>query len=156
MPQWVTLAEGNSLDEFKTPKTSISELPSGTQIKCTIETPWYMPIAPLHDLFGAEGGWIAQEMEKAGAKVIDVEGVGWYKIIVHMEPATPAYVVPLIVAITVIVGGSLLIIAMIKLEALIEPAGPAIAWGFLILAAGLLYYLVVGGRKVTKKEKAPT
>jgi len=157
MAGWITLAEGKSTDEFRTPKTSISELPDGTPIKCTIETPWYLPIAPLFDLLGAETGWAAQKIrDEAGARIIDVEGVGWHKIIFHMEPATPAFVVPLIIAIAVIVTSVCIAIVAIKLEAFVEAAGPAFLWGILILAMGLLYYLVVGSKKGTKKEKAPT
>ena len=89
---WAVLAEG-SLEEFQAAQPEISELPKGTRIKLEIDTsPW--PVAPLADLWGAE--WVAERVfNEAGAEIVDVEGIGWNKIVVWME-ADPAWVMPLI------------------------------------------------------------
>lgn len=148
--QWVTLAQGTSLEEFRAYQPPFYELSKGTKMRLTIETPWWLPVAPFFDIFGAE--WVAQRLlVEGGAIVTDVEGVGWHKIIVHCK-ADPAWVVPLIIAITVIAGGALTIIALIKLEALIPAIPPPVSWGFLFLAVAALIY-VVRGRKVREEAK---
>lgn len=112
---WQTVAEGTSLEEFRQSQPPVDELPKGTKLRLEIETPWWAPIAPLADLFGAE--WVADTLlDQGGAIITDVEGVGWHKVVVHME-ADPAWLIPLIIAIAGIVGGIALIITVIKLEA---------------------------------------
>lgn len=115
LTMWMVLAQGSSVEEFEACRPSIEELPKGTRIRLTVETPWYIPIAPLADLFFAEimASWFIDE---TGCAITDVEGIGANTIIVHME-ADPGWVIPLILAIAVIVGGIAIIISVIKLEA---------------------------------------
>lgn len=127
---WITMAEGASLEEFQACTPPYTELPKGTKLKLTIETPWYVPIAPLADLFFAE--WVAAKfINEAGAEIIDVEGIGLNTIIVHME-ADPVWLVPLIWSIAAVALSVAIIIAVIKLEANIPEM---VKWGTIALVA---------------------
>lgn len=125
---WRTLAQGNTLEEFQGSSPPVSELPKGTKLRLTLEMPWYAPIAPLADLWGAE--WVAQRMLEEGVIVEDVEGIGLNTIVVHMRAASP--VVPIIWAIVAIIGLITIAIIVIKLEGLLPELPPelfeAIKW----------------------------
>ena len=148
---WVRLAEGKSLEEFQASRPPYEELRHGTRMLLTIESPWWAPIGPLGDLFGAE--WVADKLlAEGGAHVRDVEGKGWHKIVVHME-ADPAWVIPLIWAIAALIGAIAFLIAFIKLDA--DIVGEVFKWGAIALAA-LAAIVIVGAVKPKVKEKAPT
>lgn len=128
---WEIMAEGASIEELQACVPPYSELPKGTKLRLTIETPWYVPIAPLFDLMGAE--WVADKLfNEGGAKVIDAEAIGLNKIIVHME-ADPAWLVPLIIAIAVVAASVAVIITVIKLEAYLPGM---VKWGAIGLLGG--------------------
>ncbi len=150
---WVTLAEGDSLKEFQACQPAYSELRHGTKMLLTIESPWWAPIGPLADLFGAE--WVADRLlNEGGAHVRDVEGKGWHKVVVHME-ADPAWVIPLIWAIAALISSIAFLIAFIKLEGdIIPPIPPPVQWGILLLAAAAVIY--VARRPAKPKARAPT
>lgn len=147
MALWTTLAEGSSLDEFQASLPSVSELPKDTRIRLAIETPWYAPVAPLADLFGAE--WVAQRLlAEGGAIVTDVEGVGWHKIVVHMK-SDPVQVVLLIFAIAALLFGAGFLIASIKLDA--EQIVEMGKWGVIaLIALGAL--VLIGPRRRPVRE----
>jgi len=134
---WKVLAEGN-LSEFQAAEPEISELPKGTRIKLEIDTGMW-PIAPLADLWGAE--WVAQRIyNETGAEIIDVEGVGWNKIIVWMR-GSPVPVIPLIyvIAAVIIIAGLAYIVHEIRLSIEAAPIGVPLLLGSLA-AGGLLLY----------------
>ena len=149
---WVTMAWGTSVEEFQASKPPVSELPSGTRMQLIIDTPWWAPIAPLADLFSAE--WVAQRLlAEADARIIDVEGRGWHRIVVHMEVASPGW--PLVI-IGVIAGllftaGLAYLIHEIRLIAdIVGPPGVSL---FLLIALGIGVYLVATRRPAKKPEE---
>ncbi len=92
---WYLVAEGKTSEELQQGVPQV-DLAKGTRMKLEIVTKY--PIGYFFDLWGAE--WVVTrlfpEIEDYGAEVVDVEGVGAYKIVVHMR-ATGTWV-PIIVA----------------------------------------------------------
>jgi len=135
MAKWVVAAEGNNLAEFEDSQ-SMDNVPHGTEMRLEIDTYPY-PVAPLANLWGME--WVAQRMIGAGAKVDDVEGIGWNKIIVHMTAQTHLLlIIVAIVAICISLG-----YLISKITLLVKDEGipgipdwqDAIKWGAIGLAA---------------------
>lgn len=139
---WRTLAEASNPEDFGAIQSPIDELPKGTKVRMTFETPIYLPIAPLADLFGAEG--VAKIiLNDAGVNIIDVEAKGFYKIIVHGEVSSP--VAAIIWAIAIVAAAAAIIFTVIKLEADIPSA---FRWGAIaIVAASSAVIVVILGRK---------
>lgn len=141
---WRTLAEANNPEDFAAIQPPINELPKGTKVRITFETPWYLPIAPLADLFFfAE--WVADMfINDAGVTITDVEGQGFYKIIVHGD-VDPAWVPALIWAIAIVAASAAIIFTVIKLEADIPSV---FRWGAIALVAvSAATVIVILGRK---------
>lgn len=93
---WQLLSTG-TLDEFQEGAPNI-ELAHGTKIRLEMITTG--PFAPLFDMWGME--WVASKMlNEGGAHIVDVEGVGWNKVVVHME--ANAVWVPIIIGVIVAV-----------------------------------------------------
>jgi len=98
---WKTIAYGTDLESFEN-SLKIDYLPHGTEMVLEIDTSPY-PIAPLADLWGAE--WVVDMMLDNDATIEDVEGEGWYKIIVHMTAnSNPFIIVAAIVVILLSLG----------------------------------------------------
>ena len=149
---WITLARGASVEEFQASKPPVSELPTGTRMQLIIDTPWWAPIAPLADLFGAE--WVAQRLlTEADTRIIDVEGQGWHRIVVHMKVASPGWPLVIIgvIAMLLVLGGVAWMIHEIRLIA--DIAGPLGVSLFLLIALGIGIYLVATRRPAKKPEK---
>ena len=129
---WKTVAEGKNFSDLHSTGV-IGELPHGTKFKIIIDTPWYAPVAPLFDIAGAE--WIADRfLNEAGAKLLDVEGEGLNRIIMHFE-ADPVWLTPAglaaIAAILIAIG---LIVVAVRIDAdLLAP-----------LAAGAIVAIILG------------
>lgn len=150
---WVTLAQGASVEEFQASKPPVSELSSGTRMQLIIDTPWWAPIAPLADLFGAE--WVAQRLlNEADTVITDVEGQGWHRIVVHMKVASPGWpaVIIGVIAVLLFTAGLAYIVHQIRLVA--EIAGPAGISLFLLIAIGIGIYIVTR-RPAKKPAKEP-
>ena len=146
---WQLIAEGTP-DEFENSVPSVSDVPSGTRLRLEITTT--LPIAPLFDLWGAE--WVVDYMiDQGDADIVDVEGVGWNKIIVHM--ITHSLVAPIIIAICAVlaIAGIAYIIHELRLFA--DIAGP-IAMIFIVIAgvaaATLLGYSIYRIRRSSRNE----
>lgn len=149
---WITLAEGASVEEFQASKPPVSELSSGTRMQLIIDTPWWLPIAPLADLFGAE--WVAQRLlNEADAVLTDVEGQGWHRIVVHMKVASPGWpaVIIGVIAVLLFTAGLAYIVNQIRLIA--EAAGPTGISLFLLVVLGLGAIYLLGRRPAKKPEK---
>jgi len=141
---WQTLAQG-SLEEFQAAQPEIAELPKGTRIKLEIDTsPW--PVAPLADLWGAE--WVAERVfNETGAEIVDVEGVGWNRIIVWMR-GSPVPVMPLIyvLAAIIIIAGLAYIVHEVRLSFEKAPVGMSLLAVAAVASGGLLLYALVKRR----------
>lgn len=144
---WQTLAEASNPEDFGAIQSPIDELPKGTKVRMTFETPWYLPIAPLADLFFAE--WVADMfISDAGVTITDVEGQGFYKIIVHGD-VDPAWVPALIWAIAIVAASAAIIFTVIKLEADIPSM---FKWGMAAVVAAAAAIVVATVYKVRRKE----
>ena len=98
---WKTIAYGTDLESFEN-SLETDRLPHGTEMVLEIDTSPY-PIAPLADLWGAE--WVVDMMLNNDVTIEDVEGEGWYKIIVHMTAnSNPFIIVAAIVVILLSLG----------------------------------------------------
>lgn len=86
------IAYGSTAGELEATVAQV-DLPPGTKMRLEMTTT--VPIAPLANLWGA--GWVIDWMLDQGeAEIVDVEGVGWNKVVVHMK-AKGAWV-PIIIA----------------------------------------------------------
>jgi len=146
---WVTIAEANSLDEFKNAQPSyLKDLPKGTKLRLRIELPSYCPFGKLADIAGAE--WWAQWLMPQGIDVIDVYG-DWTWIEVQAEvdpPMWPAWVIGAIaIAIAALPFGIAFLISTIKLDA--DVLSPIVGGATVAIALIALLGLMV----VLKKEK---
>ena len=140
---WNIVAEGNDLTEFEDSQ-AIDSVPHGTEMRLEIDT-YPFPVAPLANLWGME--WVAQKMIGAGARVDEVEGVGWHNIIVHMTAQTPLIlIIAAIVAICLSLGYLInKITLLVKSEVIpdIPSWQDAIKWGAIGLAAIVVIAAVV-------------
>ena len=139
---WQMIAEGSSLEEFQASGSTspYSELAHDAPAELIIQTPWYLPIAPLADLFGAE--WVADRLlNEAGMVLVDVEADGYYKIIVHMK-GDIGFLLAAVIVIASICGVAALAISYMSLRAFIgvAPAGTftLLAVAAVVAAAALL------------------
>ncbi len=132
---WTLIAEG-SPEEFENSTPSISNVPSGTKLRLEMKSDY--PIAPLFDLWGME--WVVGYMiDHAGAEITDVEGIGWYKIVVHMTTNSP--VVPIILAICTVLSIAGLAYLVHELRLWADIAGPVGATFMAIAAVAALGFL---------------
>lgn len=142
---WTLLAAG-SLEEFQAAIPPVNQLPKGTRMRLELTTS--LPIAPLFDLWGAE--WVVSKMlNEGGAYIVDVEGIGWYTIVVHMvaDPVWVWVVIGVIVAICSYFGWLL----FRELRLFAEAVAP-IAWGFIgLIAAAITIPIVIG--LIKRKER---
>jgi len=85
MEGWVTVAEGSSLEDLHpTAAGAGKQIKHGAPFDITIKTPFWFPVAPLFDSLGSE--YVAQLFHtETGGILRDVEGRGWYEIVLHME-----------------------------------------------------------------------
>jgi len=105
-----------------------------------------LPSYPKAREWGAE--WVAERvLNEAGAEIVDVEGVGWNKIIVWME-ADPAWVVPLIyvIAAILITAGLAYIIHEIRLSFEKAPVAMSLLALAAVASGGLLLYALAKRR----------
>jgi hypothetical protein len=143
---WNLIAEGQSPSEFKSNAPAI-DLPPGTKMKLELTTA--VPIAPLADLWGAE--WVFKRLLDAEAEIVDVEGVGWNKIVVHMRArgAWIPIVIAAIVAICAYFGWQM----FKELKLFAQAAGP-VFWGFIgLIGAAIAIPLVM---RIFKKGRVKT
>ncbi len=141
----VVIAEGANAGTLVNP-TSLSELPEGTYFDIIIHTS--IPVAPLADLFGAEQ--FATALFDIGGTVIDVEGKGWSKIVVHCH-GSPIAIPLLIGLIGLTVGGSVLAlwVTSIIVRAFIEDVAP---FAIDLLKYGSMSAVALGGTYIAVKR----
>jgi len=145
---WQLLSSG-TLDEFEAGAPA-TWLEHGTKMRLEMKTS--IPIAPLFDMLGME--WVTSKMiNEGGAHITDVEGVGWNKVVVHME-ANAVWVpiiIGVIVAICIYFGWQL----FTELKLFAEAIGP-VAWGIIACIAAAIAIPVIMSlvRKPKKKEEA--
>lgn len=132
---WTLIAEG-SPEEFGNSTPSISDVPSGTKLRLEMDSNY--PIAPLFDLWGME--WVVGYIiDHSGAVITDVEGIGWYKIVVHMTTNSP--VVPIILAICTVLSIAGLAYMVHELKLWADIAGPVGATFMAVVAVVALGFL---------------
>jgi len=109
-----------------------------------------VPIAPLFDLWGAE--WVTAKMlNEGGAHITDVEGVGWNKVIVHME--ANAVWVPIIIGVIIALCIYFGISLFREMKLFAEAVGPMF-WGFIgLIAAAVAIPLIMSFFKKREKEQ---
>ncbi|MBW2559616.1 MAG: hypothetical protein JRE40_02050 [Deltaproteobacteria bacterium] len=141
---WTLLASGESAEELQASAPDI-DLPAGTKMRLEIITK--IPVAPLADLWGAE--WVIDRMLDQGeAEIVDVEGIGWNKIVVHMV-ARGAWV-PIIIGVIVAICAYFGWQWFKEIRLFAEKIGP-VAWAIIaLIAAGMAIPLVK--RLLEKKE----
>lgn len=81
MAQWILIAEASSPSKLEQVTPTVTNIPVNTPTKIEIKTPWYFPIAPIADFWGAE--WWASKLVSAGIHVDDVYGEGLHKIVIE-------------------------------------------------------------------------
>jgi len=109
---WVTIMEGNSLEEFSEATPIVEDLPAGTRFRIVIDT--HLPVAPIANILGAE--WLAQQLLDYEARVIDVYSVGWYQVVIEMEAlGVPPLVIAAIIIAAIFAVGYL--ISAIRMDA---------------------------------------
>mgnify|MGYP001579817452 CR=1 FL=1 len=146
---WQLIAEGTP-DGFENSVPSVSDVPSGTRLRLEITTT--LPIAPLFDLWGAE--WVVDYMIDQGeADIVDVEGIGWNKIVVHM--IAHSHVILIIIAICAVLAIAGIAYIVHELRLFADIAGPAIMT-FIVIAgvavAALLGYSIYRIRRSSRNE----
>ena len=144
---WTIVCQSNSYEEFEACTPSVDSVPAGTKIKMTLQTPFYLPIAPFFDLAGMET--LASFMDPVGVNVTDVEGVGLNTIIIHGEVPESVGIGIGPVAVALIIGGfvaglaaiGITVFVLMKLEVLLPLVIDAMRWmvyGVLALTALVL------------------
>ena len=109
---WVTIAEGTTFNNLKPTGIGPEELPHGTLFDVEMRIHWWAPMAPLADLFGTES-FFRKFHSQTGAEILDVEGVGAYKIILHCK-SNVVQLIPLLVAFAVLAGAIAFAILAVK------------------------------------------
>lgn len=143
---WQLLSSGTP-EEFEAGAPNI-ELPHGTKMRLEMLTS--APIAPLFDLWGAE--WVvAKLINEGGAHILDVEGVGWNKVVVHME--ANAVWVPIVIGVIVAICIYFGIQLFTEMRLFVESISP-VTWGIIaVIGAAIAIPLIMTFVK-RKKEKA--
>ena len=143
---WTLLSSGTP-SEFQAGAPNI-EQPHGTKMRLELTTT--VPIAPLFDLWGAE--WVTAKMlNEGGAHITDVEGVGWNKVIVHME--ANAVWVPIIIGVIIALCIYFGISLFREMKLFAEAVGPMF-WGFIgLIAAAVAIPLIMSFFKKREKEQ---
>ena len=76
---WQTIIDASSVDEAKTAKPTIADIPTGSRVRITVQFAWYMPIGKIGDLAGSEL-WLPKLLPYK-LQVTDVYGDWtWFKI----------------------------------------------------------------------------
>jgi len=138
------IAQGATADELQSSAPNI-DLPAGTKMKLEITTK--VPVAPLADLWGAE--WVIDRMlDQGDAEIIDVEGVGWNKIVVHMiaRGSWVPVIIWAIIAICAYFGWQW----MKEVRLFAEKVSPVFWVVIAVVAASIAVPFI---RKLTKKKK---
>ena len=141
------LLSGGTPEEFEAGAPSI-ELPHGTKMRLEMTTS--VPIAPLFDLWGME--WVASKMlNEGGAHIVDVEGVGWNKVVVHME--ANAVWVPIVIGCIIAICIYFGIQLFTEMRLFAETVSP-VMWGVMAaIGAAITIPLVMS---LIKKKKVKT
>jgi len=133
---WQLLSSG-APEEFEAGAPNI-ELAHGTKMRLEMITS--APIAPLFGLWGVE--WVVAKMiDEGGAHIVDVEGVGWNKVVVHME-ANGVWV-PIIIGVIIAICIYFGIKLFTELRLFAEAVSP-VMWGVIaVIAAAVAIPLIV-------------
>jgi hypothetical protein len=93
---WQTIIDASSLEEAKTAKPTIADIPAGSRVKIRVEFAWYAPIGKIGDLAGAELWY--PKLLPYDLEVIDVYG-DWHWIEI-LGTAKGFPVLPVVIAIS--------------------------------------------------------
>jgi hypothetical protein len=98
---WQTIIDASSLEEAKTAKPTIADIPAGSRVKIRVEFAWYAPIGKIGDLAGAELWY--PKLLPYDLEVIDVYG-NWHWIEI-LGRAKGLPVIPLVIGISSFLAG---------------------------------------------------
>lgn len=141
--EWITVCEATNTEDFEACVPPFDDVPVGTEVRMTLKTPWYLPIAPFFDLMGAE--WIASYLAPTGITNIDISGEGAYTIVITGEVAGTAsgvgyHTVAIMLIVLAVLAGlaaiGLTVFVLLKLEVLMPYIAETAKW---------VAYAVLGG-----------
>jgi len=151
MEGWVTVAEGSSLEDIHpTPAGEGKQIKHGAPFDITINTPFWFPVAPLFDSLGSE--YTAQLFHsRTGGILRDVEGKGWYEIVLHMEANAFAITPAILAGVAAILIGLGIAITSVRIDSpndALESIGTGAAGVANLVKWGVVGVALVGGLMV--------
>lgn len=114
---WQTVAEAGSIGEFQSLIPAVQDIPPGAAIKIEFTLPWWMPIAGIADIAGAE--WWARRFDAVNNSMIvdDVYGDGAYKVVIRGTAIGIAPVVIIAIVAAGLIALGLVCTTLIRLSA---------------------------------------
>jgi hypothetical protein len=96
---WQTIIDASSLEEARTAKPAIADIPAGSRVKIRVEFAWYAPIGKIGDLTGAELWY--PKLLPYDLEVVDVYG-DWHWIEI-LGTAKGFPVLPAVIAVSALI-----------------------------------------------------
>ncbi len=147
--EWITVCEATNTDDFGACVPPFDDVPVGTEVRITLKTPFWLPIAPFFDLVGAET--MASFLLPVGLTDIDISGEGAYTIVITGKVAGTAsgvgyHTVAILLIIGAVLAGlaaiGLTVFVLLKLEVLLPDIVEGVKWVAIAVLGGSGLFLL--------------